>query len=170
MAMDEPEPQAGRKAPEVSSQAPYGRTWADLAANIPLWLISLALSFLVVLIGISVFVTHKPLSLGILGDFGGALEEKPLLNSAQAELVMPLTAVEAVALISDFKGLRQCVAKDRLRQVHRSLIKVGYIEMIATPDGGCRGQDYALIRTPRGEQAIDATIELFDHAIAEYYP
>ncbi|AGS25664.1 hypothetical protein REMIM1_PE00582 (plasmid) [Rhizobium etli bv. mimosae str. Mim1] len=47
-----------------------GRTWADLLAGLPLWVLSVSAAAFVVILVFSVMFADRPYSLGFLGTFG----------------------------------------------------------------------------------------------------
>lgn len=75
-----------------------GRTWADLLADIPVWLIASSLTIFIGIVSYASFIAKERISLGFLGDFGP--------GTSSPATVFPNGAV--IAFDRDYKSEAAC--------------------------------------------------------------
>jgi len=116
-----------RRMEEEAMTGTNGKTWADLIAGIPLWLLSAAALVFVGVLIFSITLADKPYSLGFLGTFGPpAIETAPPIPSASVVGSIPSGAVIAFDLTSGCpKGWTDVGKNEHQRFAGRTLIVAG---------------------------------------------
>lgn len=89
----------GKNEPELKSEKnEFGRTWADLISDIPIWLIASSLTIFIGIVSYASFIAKERISLGFLGDFGPGTDAAPKIFPAGA----------VIAFDRDYKSEAAC--------------------------------------------------------------